>query len=295
MSEAPRELRRLQSWLQTVVMHPGGVQAGLSSADARHHIEVDPQDAAQVEQIILPSKALPSLERLAIYSQAYHARLMECLHLEFPVLYHALGEELFGLFSTDYLQHYPSHSYTLARLGERFPHYLSDTRPHADAQQESPEDWPDFIIDLAILERAFGEVYDGPGVEGQQLVSAEQLSGLSESQLYETCFVPVVCLRVFAFHYPVSQYFCAVRSGQDPPLPPPAETYTAMLRRDYVVHLYELSAHDYMLLHALMDGSSLSRALRHTTEKANCPPKVLTVLSDWADKGFFASLVPCHQ
>ena len=43
----------------------------------------------------LRSQALTALERLAIYGHAYYARLLECLREEFPVLKHALGEELF--------------------------------------------------------------------------------------------------------------------------------------------------------------------------------------------------------
>jgi hypothetical protein len=61
------------------------------------------------------------MDRLAIYGTAYYARLLECLLEEFPVLVHALGEELFDAFAVGYLQKYPSRSYTLNDLATNIP------------------------------------------------------------------------------------------------------------------------------------------------------------------------------
>src|SRR5260370_15904159 len=132
-------------------MTPHGVHAGVGSDDARRAIDVS---AEAVEGVVTRSRSLTALERLDIYHRAYFARLVECLRDEFPVLVHALGEDAFDAFALNYLQRYPSRSYTLNHLGTRFPHYLAETRPD-DGDALS---WPDFLIDLATLELTFGEV-----------------------------------------------------------------------------------------------------------------------------------------
>ena len=61
-----------------------------------------------------------SVERLEIYAGAYYARLLECLRAEYPIMAEAMGTELFDEFAVEYLQRYPSHSYTLNDLGGQF-------------------------------------------------------------------------------------------------------------------------------------------------------------------------------
>src|SRR5258707_9350668 len=157
------DLGQIQRWMQATIMNPVGVAEGIASPEARSHINVGPDEA---EAVVTRSRALSALERLAIYSYAYYARLLECLREEFPVLKHALGEEVFDAFAVGYLEKYPSRSYTLFQLGVNFPRFLAETRPDREADEGVAAEWPDFLIDLATLERTFSEVFDGPGVEG---------------------------------------------------------------------------------------------------------------------------------
>src|SRR5688572_16099648 len=101
------ELDQVQRWMQAVIVHPQGVEAGIRAAAAREHIDVAPE---AMEQVVGPSRRQTSLERLEIYANAYYARLLECLREEFPALAHAVGEEAFGNFAFGYLQTYPSQS-----------------------------------------------------------------------------------------------------------------------------------------------------------------------------------------
>src|SRR5260370_14423752 len=189
-----RGLDTIQRWMQAVIMHPVGVAEGIASADARAHIDVGPEEA---ETVVTRSRALTALDRLAIYSYAYYARLLECLREEYLVLKHALGEEVFDAFAVGYLQQYPSRSYTLFQLGANFPRYLAETRPPAplplgergrgdgSGDDGLPGDWPDFLIDLATLELTFNEGFDGPGAEGGSLLDADLLRVISPERLLE--------------------------------------------------------------------------------------------------------------
>ena len=206
MNDKPVDMARIQSWMQAVITHPSGIRAGIASTEARQEIDIGFQD---VEKIVSRSEALTGAERLMIYSRSYHARLLECFRAEFPCLLHALGNQLFDDFVIEYLKRYPPQSYTLHDLAKNFTRYLSETRPDG-------ESWPDFIIDLAIFERTFIEVFDGAGSEGEQIASGGLISDLDDNGLAQLRLVPVPCLRLLAFRYPVLAYFNGVREKRGP-------------------------------------------------------------------------------
>ena len=268
-------------------MNPAGVSAGLASEEARRHIDVS---AEQVEQVLTRSRSLTATQRLTIYGNAYFARLQECLRAEFPVLLHALGEKLFGLFTLDYLQSYPSRSYNLSRLGGDFPRYLAETRPDRNAPAGAREAWPDFIIDLATLERTFSELFDGDGVEGQRILDSNKLLATPLDRLPLARFVSVVCLRLLTFRYPVSTYFNAVRTKANPDLPSPVDTWLVMVRRNYVVQVCDLTQQEYELLSALRAGRTLREITSSQTDPDAFVAGILPLLKAWADKGFFAGV-----
>lgn len=292
MNEPQRDLKTLEHWLQAVVTNPGGVTGGLASAEARQYIDVSGE---QIEEVLTRSHSLTAASRLAIYSHAYLARLQECLRAEFPILLHAFGEDLFTLFTLEYLKHYPSRSYTLNRLGENFPRYLAESRPDADAPPSERESWPDFIVDLARLERTFAEVFDGPGVEEQVILDRERLIRNPRKSLLKARLVSAVCFRLLAFNYPVGQYFEKARRKENPDLPDPANSYLAMTRRDYVVRIQELTESQYELLSALTAGSTLEQVATGQANQEVFITKALTWLEDWADRGFFAAIELVEQ
>jgi hypothetical protein len=273
------DLGQIQRWMQAAIMHPAGVAEGAGS--------VAP------EIVITRSRMQTALERLAIYGYAYHARLLECLRDEFPVLKHALGEELFDEFAVEYLEQYPSRNYTLFQLGVNFPRFLAQTRP---AQEEGAEvDWPDFLIDLATLELTFNEVFDGPGVEAENLLDAGRFRGIEPERMLEARLVAAPCLRLLRLSYPVHKYITSVRRHENPDVPEPGETCLAVTRRNYVVRHYELSRPAYELLDVLVAGESVGQSIRQAVETAGpdldrLPDNLWTWFHDWAAEGFFRAV-----
>jgi hypothetical protein len=284
------DLERIQRWLQAVITHPAGVAEG--AAAARQHLDVGPDE---VERVVTRSRALGGLERLAIYGDAYYARLLECLREEFPVLAHALGEELFDAFGIGYLQKYPSRSYTLTRLAARFPRYLTETRPAAADGEDRSAGWPDFLADLARLEWTCGEVFDAPGDEGEPLLDSAGLRTVPEERWPEARLVPARSLRLLALRYPVQDYFAAVRRQENPAPPEAAGTFLAVTRRDYVVRHQTLTRPAYELLRDLADGRSLGEAVGRAARTADAD---LDALADnlrdwfqaWAARGYFRAV-----
>ena len=98
-STSPR-LDVIQRWMQSVIVHSEGVEAGIESAAAQGMIAVRP---GQIEELICRSRGQSSIERLEVYSNAYRARLLEVLIGEYPALVEALGEEAFVGLASGYL------------------------------------------------------------------------------------------------------------------------------------------------------------------------------------------------
>ena len=256
-SSAP--LAALQRWMQAVITHPAGVIAGAASGEARGALET----SATIDTLIERSVSLSATERIEIYQRAYFARLLECLREEYSVLAMALGEELFDAFALHYLQRYPSESYTLGRLGERFPDYLAETRPgDAGRGGENGEpDWPEFLIDLARLERAINEVFDGPGAEELSPLDPARLAAIPADQWPEARLVCVPCLKLLALRYQVNGYFTHVRKGEEPSLPERSPALLAVTRRNYRVVREPLSEPQFALLSALQSGETVGQAI----------------------------------
>jgi hypothetical protein len=276
MTSPSPPLDQLQRWMLSVITHPEGIAAGLNSPEARRQIDIS-SDA--VESVISPSHALSSLQRLEIYGNAYYARLIECLAAEFPATRHLVGEEAFSGFVFEYLQRYPSTSYTLGELGAHFPQYLTEARPPREGDQA---DWADFLIDLVTLERTYSDVFDGPGEEGLPLLSADRLRAIPSEQWEQLRLVTASSLRLVELRFPVHEYASSVRGGSEPTIPPPAPTRLAINRRDYIVRRRTLEQLPFDILRRLLGRATLGEAIAQSVESLLHPPSDLAAqLEDW--------------
>jgi hypothetical protein len=306
----------VQQWFQAVVTHPEGVAAGAASRAAQDLVRLD---RGALEQLVRRSSRLSAEQRLEIYANAYYARLLECLRDGFPVLALVLGAEVFDSFAFDYLQRYPSRSYTLNRLAESFPRFLAETRPDQPsvpgpggalppaapvATGPAPPAWPDFLIDLAMLELAIAEVFDGPGAEGEPLLAPADLFALRTGGGFGAAHLaPVPCLRLLHFRYPVNAYYSLARAAAGtgdarPPFPDPGDEHVALSRTDFVVRRYTLSSFESAVLAALLDGAEVGEAIASAAAASEQPDGELAAQLDtafrrWTAAGFFCTaLVP---
>ncbi len=255
-----------QRWFQAVVTHPDGVLEGAASDAASSLV---PVARVALERMVTASKNLSAEERLSIYAHAYHARLIECLGETLPVVKRTLGTDAFNGFAFGYLQAYPSSSYTLNHLADRFAEYLEETRPEREEGAGDTPGWPDFLIDLARLESAVDHVFDGPGIEGQRTLDAETLLDIPAASWPSLCLLLSPCVRLLSFRFPVNAFYTAMRSAPTdaiPAPPKPCGTFLVLSRRDYVVRRLEVSRAQFELLSALADGQSLLMAIEQAAE-----------------------------
>ncbi len=289
------KLSDVQRWMMAVITHPDGVKEGANAQEAQRWIDVG---AGNLESVVTRSRQLSASERLAIYGNAYYARLLECLGEVYPVLKRTLGDEVFDGFAFDYLQNHPSRSYTLNHLGGTFPDYLRETRPASG--EEGDADWADFLIDLARLEWTIYDVFDGPGLEDQAEMALPDFQRMDPSAWLELTFQTAPCLRLLRFDYPVNDHYSQVRSSEGEltlDFPERGRHFVAISRRDFIVRRYPLSEAQFVLLHALSEGATLGEALERVLDTAGdeANPALVQDLSGWfrnwsAERCFFTSI-----
>jgi len=292
--ESQPDLSTIQRWFQSVISHPEGIQSGIETDEAQTLIHLK---KSELEKIIRRSKNLSAEERLAIYANAYYARLLECLRESFPVLTKTLSPNVFNDFAFDYLQSYPSKSYTLNRLGDHFGDFLDQTRPDRTPENPNPQtDWPDFLIDLARLEWNIEQVFDGPGAENKPILLTEDLQGLAPEEFAAARLVPNRSLKLLEFKFPVNAYYTAakgLKETEEPPAPPnPGQQFLALHRRDFIVRRTELSAAQHALLASLQSGSTITEAIMAAAGQSDLPDEQFQSalrqwFGNWTAAGFF--------
>lgn len=273
-------LSLVQQWMQTVLVNPLGNPGGHPSELLPQYLQGD------IENIIAPSSRLTGRQRLAIYQRGYLARLRDCMAGQFKGLQYALGEVLFQAFADEYLQQYPSVSYTLADLGKRFAAFLQQTRPDANAPESEREDWPDFMIELAQLEYALVQIFDEESPEGIEY--ATDITNDNDLKL-----APL--FHIFSFRFPTAHYLQAVHKNENPQLPFPANSLLAVTRKEYQIGLFHLNPMQYGFLTYLQQHPQpVSQALQQFAAHNQIGLESLQNLwpvwrSKWIESGFFVT------
>ncbi len=138
-------LKNLESLLYRLITAPSGVAEGLAA-------ERD-LDAAALGAIVLGDDRLSAEARVDIYANMYFYRLRDALKEDFPATLAVLGDDNFHNLVTGYLLEYPPSEPSLYYCGRYLPTWLRDH----PLREGAP-----FIADLAALERAIVEVFQGP-------------------------------------------------------------------------------------------------------------------------------------
>ncbi len=276
-------LETLERWMQTIVMHPDGAAAGLRSPPARRLM---PRAVSKLETVVLPSKALSSVERLDIYAHMYYARLLEILVAEYPTTRQILGEHEFAALCRRFVARHPSRSRVLNRLSEMLPDFLARTLPRGHRTG--------LAAGVARIERAMEDVFDAPRAEP---LTADQFAAIGADEWERVRLTMNPALRLLKLRYPANDYMNAVRSGKKPRVPRPRATYTIVYRRGYQVFRRDQEPEQFKLLSALVSGRVLAAAVRVSIGRRSGSADRLAAklggwFREWAAAGIFCGAGP---
>ena len=274
MRAAGLPLARFQEWMQAVIVHPGGADAGLRSRAARRNLP-----PSRVGAVVRAHGALSPVERLRIYASMYPLRTIEALRSDYPALATLLGERRFGALVADYVARHPSTSFTLARLGDRLPSFVATWGPRRGRGLRA---------DVARLERAAAVVFDATEVE---LLDASALAGALAAEGESLRLVAAPAFALLSVRPGAVAVLDAVLDGSPPPTRAGrGRTHVCYSRRDFTVLRRALDPVPGRLLGALVSGFPLGEALARATRGDRRPPAPVVAgwLAEWSALGAFA-------
>ena len=267
-----RPLRDVQVWMVAAITG--------SEADAA---------AKDVERYVTAGPRLSAAGRFEIYRSGYHARLVECLLDDYPVLGAMLGEDQFEVLCRAYVDRFPSASPNLNGFGR---HMASFCREDATPLGALPHV---FASELATLEWSLVEVLHA---ELAPPLEISALQAMAPDAWARARFIKNEGLRVFRFTYPVNSVFIANRVEEIvPAVPAPLATAVAVYRKDVSLWRMELTPAMLGVLEPLLEGKTLGEALAAIEAEATDPEvlaqtgaNLMVWFRDWVDAGFFTRI-----
>jgi hypothetical protein len=262
-------LRATQLWFERAITTPESDNSVVGEREAATRLTAGPR--------------LSALDRLEIYRRGYHARLVECLADDYPVLQGAMGAEAFEALCRAYLAGHPSQSPSLNYYGRFMADFLRGGAPEATPDRA-------FGADLAALEWAIVEVIHAPSAEPLTL---EGLGQVPAHAWAGARLVANTALRLQRFEYPVNAYFQQVRDGQSPGVPGPSPSATVIYRSGPTIWRMDLTEPMFEVLQGLLSGETLAAALgRAEAGLAGVAPveigqRVTHWFREWVSSGLF--------
>lgn len=270
-------LSKVQRWMQACILTSGPAEEAIASPGATAEFS-----NLEARALILPSRTLTALDRLDIYRGMYELRLIGALRIDYPGLVRLLGEEMFEELARLYVAAHPSESYTLNRLGDRFPDYIGRI-------EGLPR--PRFAQALARLELAETVVFDE---EPSVAADASSIANMDEDQWRQLNLRPIRALRLLRLDYPAQLFMNAVRSGADDlPVVRPKRTNLLVYRRDFAVMHLSVSAPAFALFQALAEGRNLGDAMEAMSGAGRVKEQELFEwFRVWFSEGLFCEVGP---
>ncbi|HTF32229.1 MAG TPA: DNA-binding domain-containing protein [Myxococcota bacterium] len=283
MSNPHAELGRLQRRLWRLISEPEGVAAALA----------DEQDALGegLSHLIRGDRGLAPEGRLAVYSNAYFARIHDCLRSDFGALARALGPAAFhDLVKTYLLAHPPSYP-SLRYAGKDLAGFL-ETEPFAAIFARRCA----YCADLARLEWALIHAFDA---EDAPVLAREALAGVAPEAWASLRFKASPALVVLSLGWPVE----AVRkrfdresdeeTWQAPPALEPERTHVRVWRREETVSYRAIPALEAELLRTLLRGEDFGVLCERVAEEVGegqAAAQAARFLEAWVSAGLLCAL-----
>jgi len=233
-TEGELGLRAQQEWFAAIISTPEDHPA--------------PIDERSASRLIAPSATLSSLERIDIYRGGYHARLIECLADDYPVLQHALGEDEFEALCRRYIAEHPSRAPSLNYFGQFM----------ADFCRSQPHSQSGFLADLAKLEWAIVLSIHAPTAV---TIGFEDLNQVPNERWPGARFQVNPSLKILHLAYPVNAYLQAFRQGSPGVVPAARHASVAVYRTGRSVWRLELEPAMVTLVESLASGATLEEGL----------------------------------
>ena len=257
--------------MRWAITDPRGVESALADPETGTRAEPAPRCIDRIAELA----PLTRTDRLAVYAEAYYARILEALENDFPTLRQSIGESSFRKLVADFLIRHPSDSPNLGDLGSRLPGFLRSHEFHGLC---------DYLVEIAELEWAMVEAFYSFSTDPFEPSS---LSGVPEEAWMGARMKLDPSVRLLRCGFPVDQLWNSRQSEDFESIEESLQPETVHL----VVHrpfeqsqVVRLTAPAYDVLARFHAGESLGDVLASLNDQV-VPPEVMDWFQKWIQAG----------
>lgn len=220
---------------------------------------------------------------LSIYKNAYHYRLQDTLAQDYPALANILGDEGFTLLVSEYINKYPSASFSLRTLGQHLPGFLSAESHYA----KQP-----YLAELAAFEWQLAEIFDFADSPTAAIEDVNTIPAESWPQLRVKLHPTIKWLRL---NWNIAEIYPTLKANVKTPdlvIYPIRKTHL-IWRNKYAPFYRVLDSLEWMALKTMENGqfSELCLMLSKLSKlPENAPLEAATYLKSWLASGLIESI-----
>ncbi|MCB9559781.1 MAG: putative DNA-binding domain-containing protein [Kofleriaceae bacterium] len=215
--------------------------------------------------------------RAGVYAHAYVVRIRDAIAAEYPKVAAALGDATFTRMVRGYLDAFPTRRPSLRDAGEFLHRYLADG---------GWSDGPAWLADLAALERARTDAFDGPDADALTRADLAELPPTAFPQL-RLRLVPTATL--LALTHNADDAWAALEAEAPPPPAREVTRTVAVWRRDLVVIHRTLADDEAAALRAVVAGAPLGDAFEVLAGADDPAARAVELVTTWLDGALIAA------
>lgn len=197
---------------------------------------------------IVGTKELSNVDRLAIYGNAYYARLEEVLEGDFEAIHTLLGDEEFSILCRRYTDAHPSKYFSVRWFGQYMAEFLRTVTPYS----EHP-----YLFEMATFEWRFTDAFDAEDSVAITETDVAQIPVESWPAL-KIIFHPSVSW--FTYGWSILPVWKAIKDEVEiPVLQKLDKPETCMVWRQGLITKYRtLESNEFLLARAVAENKSFS-------------------------------------
>jgi len=250
--------------------------ARLQRGFQRNIVDADPR----FEREVVSTSRAPAARRLAIYSGAYAARLIEALGKDYPALRALAREPRFERVAREYIAAHPSPFSNLRWYGGELAAFLARIA-------RSPRGAA--LAEMAAFEWQLGLAFDAADATP---ITINDIARVGPEEWPGMRFTPHPSVRRLALHYNVPALRAAAEKGKSLPRLKRAKGAVAWLvwRQDLVARYRSLAPDEAHALDALLRGAPFGEICAHLAGAADPGLHAAQLLKGWLAEGLLCGI-----
>jgi len=250
--------------------------AGLQRGFQRHVLA----GSAHFEREVAGSARMSAERRLAIYSGAYRARLVEALGTDYPGLRALAGDDRFEPLARQYVSQHPSAYRNLRWYGGEFPAFVAK----AASVRRAPA-----LAEMAAFEWQLGLAFDATDAGP---VTGDDIMQVPADEWPRMRFVPHPSLRRLSLRYNVPALHAAVLGERSLPRLRRGRRAVEWLvwRHELVTRYRSLARDEARALDSLLQGATLGEICAELAGVSGPGLRAAALLKGWVHEGLICRI-----